>query len=128
MTAPDAVVGGDLVELTPGVHAWVQHDGSWWVNNAGAIIGDDGVILVDTCATAERTRAFLSAVERAANGAPVRVAVNTHLHGDHTHGNALLPDSTVIVGHQSTREGILVDTRATVANPLVAGSSPARPT
>jgi cyclase len=110
MRAPDVIAGSDLVEVTPAVYAWVQHDGSWWVNNAGAIIGDDGVILVDTCATAQRTRAFLSAVDRAAGGAPVRVAVNTHLHGDHTHGNALLPESTVIVGHQCTREGILADT------------------
>ena len=110
MTAPDAIAGADLVEVTPGVHAWVQQEGSWWVNNAGAIIGEDSVILIDTCATAKRTRAFLSAVECAANGAPARIAVNTHLHGDHTHGNALLPDSTVIVGHQATRDGILTDT------------------
>jgi cyclase len=117
MTARGAVTGSDLVKVTPGVHAWIQQDGSWWVNNAGAIIGEDGVVLVDTCATAERTRAFLSAVECAANGAPVRIAINTHLHGDHTHGNALLPDSTVIVGHQSTRDGILTDTVLTESPP-----------
>jgi len=110
VTAPDSVAGSDLVEVTPGVYAWVQEDGSWWVNNAGAIIGEDGVILIDTCATAKRTHAFLSAVERVANGATVCVAVNTHLHGDHTHGNALLPYSAIIVAHQSTRDGILTDT------------------
>ena len=118
VTAPNSVAGSDLVEVTPGVYAWVQEDGSWWVNNAGAVIGEDGVILIDTCATAKRTHAFLSAVERAADGATVRVTVNTHLHGDHTHGNALLPDSAIIVGHQSTRDGILNDTVLTGAPPI----------
>lgn len=98
-----------LAQVTDNVHAWVQPDGTWWLNNAGAVLGDDGVILIDTCATAERTRRFLAAVEHVAPGPPIRFAVNTHLHGDHTYGNALLPDSTVIVGHPSTREGLLAD-------------------
>ncbi|MCT9929666.1 MBL fold metallo-hydrolase [Planotetraspora sp. A-T 1434] len=107
-----------LHQVAPGVHAWIQPDGSWWVNNAGAVIGDDGVVLIDTCATAARTRRFLGAVEAVSGGAPVRLAVNTHLHGDHTHGNALLPESAVIVGHQATRDGILADTVLTHTPPV----------
>lgn len=98
-----------LHQLTANVHAWTQPDGSWWLNNAGAVHGDDGVILIDTCATAARTSRFLTAVDTATNGAPVRLAVNTHLHGDHTYGNALLPDSTAIVAHEATRQGLLAD-------------------
>jgi cyclase len=44
-----------------------------------------------------------------ADGRPIRLAVNTHLHGDHTYGNALLPQSTVIVAHERTRDGLLAD-------------------
>ncbi|WP_433869364.1 MBL fold metallo-hydrolase [Saccharopolyspora sp. CA-218241] len=102
--------GGALVEVAPGVHAWVQPDGSWWINNAGAVLAEDGALLVDTCATARRTRAFLDAVHAASGGTPVRWAVNTHLHGDHTHGNALLPADATLIGHRATREGILADT------------------
>lgn len=98
-----------LSEVAPGVHAWVQPDGSWWINNAGAVFGDDGALLVDTCATARRTQRFLDAVRAAGGDAPIRFALNTHLHGDHTHGNALLPDSTVLIGHPATRDGILAD-------------------
>jgi cyclase len=98
-----------LHQLTPDVHAWVQPDGSWWLNNAGAVHGDDGVILIDTCATAARTRRFLAAVDEVTGRAPVRLAVNTHLHGDHAYGNALLPESAVIVGHEYTRQGLLAD-------------------
>jgi cyclase len=95
-----------LHEMADGVHAWVQPDGSWWLNNAGAVHSGDEVMLVDTCATRARTQAFLDAV--AAFG-PVRLAVNTHLHGDHVYGNALLPASTVIVSQAKTRTGILAD-------------------
>ena len=48
-----------LEELRPGVYAWVQPDGSWWLNNAGAVAGGDGLLVIDTCATAGRTRRFL---------------------------------------------------------------------
>ncbi|MGW1676278.1 MBL fold metallo-hydrolase [Saccharopolyspora sp. NPDC002376] len=106
-TDPDRAT---LSEVAPGVHAWVQPDGSWWINNAGAVFGDDAAVLIDTCATAQRTQRFLDAVRTASADAPIRFAVNTHMHGDHTHGNALLPESTVLIGHPATRDGILNDT------------------
>ncbi|WP_216373114.1 hypothetical protein [Streptomyces tailanensis] len=53
------------VEIVPGVHAWVQPDGTWRLNNAGAVLSQDGGVLIDTCATAQRTRAFLTAVDEA---------------------------------------------------------------
>lgn len=106
-----------LRELVPGVWAWVQGDGTWWVNNAGVISGPDGVILVDTCATEARTRRFLAAVGEATGGAPIRLAVNTHQHGDHTYGNSLLPDSTVLIGHENMRAGLVVD-------PIIDGCPP----
>jgi cyclase len=100
-----------LSEIVPGVHAWVQPDGTWWLNNAGAVADPDGggVLVIDTCATTARTRRFLAAVDAATGGAPVRMAVNTHLHGDHTYGNHVLPASTVVVSHAATREGVLDD-------------------
>ena len=98
-----------LEELCPGVYAWVQPDGSWWVNNAGAVAGTDGVLAVDTCATAQRTRRFLEALDSAVGGVPIRMAVNTHQHGDHTYGNCLLPPTAVLVGHEQMREGLRED-------------------
>jgi cyclase len=98
-----------LQEIAPGVHAWVQPDGSWWLNNAGAVIADDQVVLVDTCATRHRTTLFLDAVAAVSGNASIRIAVNTHLHGDHVYGNALLPAETAIVAHTRTRDGILED-------------------
>ena len=107
-----------LSELLPGVFAYVQPDGSWWVNNAGAVVGDGSVLVIDTCATAERTTLFLNALNEAVDGAPVRMAVNTHQHGDHTYGNSLLPATTVLFGHTHMREALRVD-------PLIDGCPPA---
>jgi cyclase len=109
--------GARLHEVAPGLFAWVQPDGTWWVNNAGVVTGDEGTVLVDTCATEPRTRRFLAAVAAATGGAPVRMAVNTHQHGDHTYGNSLLPDETVIFGHTAMRDALLVD-------PLIDGCPP----
>lgn len=98
-----------LDEVAQGVFAYVQPDGSWWVNNAGLVVGDDAALLVDTCATADRTRALLAAVEGAAGGRPLRFALNTHLHGDHTYGNLLLPEATTLIGHVNMRAGLAAD-------------------
>lgn len=100
-----------LTELVPGVFAWVQPDGTWWINNAGAITDPSGreVFIVDTCATATRTRRFLDAVADATGDAPIRWAVNTHEHGDHTYGNWLLPGSATLFGHSEMRIGLAGD-------------------
>jgi cyclase len=93
------------VEVTEGVYAYIQPDGSWYINNTGFITGGGGVISIDTCSTERRTRAYLAAVATVA-GQPVRTLVNTHHHGDHTYGNCLLPQAT-IVGHRRCREEVL---------------------
>jgi cyclase len=100
---------GQLQAIADGVYAWVQPDGSWWVNNAGAVAGADGLVLIDTCATEARTRRWLDALAQASGNAPIRLAVSTHHHGDHTYGNSLLPDGVPIVAHEGTREAIRTD-------------------
>jgi cyclase len=96
-----------VVEVADRVYAYVQPDGSWWINNAGFITGSRYVLSVDTCATAARTAAYIDAVRSVAGDAP-RVLVNTHHHGDHTNGNCLLPFAT-IVGQERCRE-LMVET------------------
>jgi cyclase len=85
--------------------AYVQLDGTWGLNNAAVLAGSEGVTLVDTCFTERRTRDLLEAVDGLGRG-PVRTLVNTHHHGDHTHGNWLVPGATV-VGHERCREEVL---------------------
>jgi cyclase len=90
-----------LSEISPGIYAYIQPDGTWWINNTGFLSWPRGVISIDTCSTERRTRAYLRAIT-GVSPAPVRAVVNTHHHGDHTFGNCLLP-AAAIVGHERTR-------------------------
>lgn len=92
-------------EVADGVFAYIQPDGSWWINNTGFLAADDGVVAVDTCSTERRTRAFLDSV-RGVTAAPLRLVINTHHHGDHTHGNYLTRPAA-IVAHERCRDLIL---------------------
>lgn len=92
-------------EVSDGVFAYLQPDGSWFISNTGFLTGRGGVISIDTCSTERRTRAYLDAIKRT-SAQPVRTLVNTHHHGDHTQGNCLLPGAT-IVAHDRCREEIL---------------------
>jgi len=95
---------GRVQEVSEGVYAYVQHDGSWWLNNAGFMVGSRGVVSVDACATEARTRAYLAAMAKLSKQ-PVRTLINTHHHGDHTFGNFLFPTAT-IVGHERSRAAL----------------------
>lgn len=85
--------------------AYVQPDGTWWINNTGFVADGAVVASIDTCATERRTRAYLQAVKAHTGSAP-QILVNTHHHGDHTNGNGLLAGAT-IVGHSRCREEML---------------------
>ncbi len=99
----------ELVAVAPGVYAWIQPDGSWWINNAGAITGGGEAFVVDTCATAERTARFFEALAAASPGDRITRAVNTHEHGDHTYGNVLLPEDAELIGHPVMAEHLEAD-------------------
>ncbi|MFE6777658.1 MBL fold metallo-hydrolase [Streptomyces sp. NPDC057702] len=90
------------VQLATGVHAYVQPDGGWCLNNAGYVSDGRTTLVIDTAATERRARALRETI--LASGAPLpQVLVNTHHHGDHTYGNwVFLPQSTV-VGHEACR-------------------------
>jgi cyclase len=92
-------------EVSDGVYAYVQPDGTWWINNTGFLVGGRGVTSIDACSTERRTLAYLGAI-RSVTDQPVRTLVNTHHHGDHTYGNYLLGGAT-IVAHERCREEVI---------------------
>ncbi|MFE0043273.1 MBL fold metallo-hydrolase [Streptomyces albireticuli] len=93
------------VPLAPGVRAFVQPDGGWCLNNAGILTGGGRTALIDTAATERRARLLRDAA-LAEGAAPPTTVVNTHHHGDHTYGNFVFPEATV-VGHAACRSETL---------------------
>ena len=101
-----AAVGTPRVEeVSDNVYAYVQPDGTWWINNTGFMVGRSGVTSIDSCSTQRRTSAYLDAI-RGISDRTVRTLVNTHHHGDHTFGNYLF-DTATIVAHERCREEVL---------------------
>ncbi|MGQ5640557.1 MULTISPECIES: MBL fold metallo-hydrolase [unclassified Streptomyces] len=96
---------GRLTEIAGGVFAFVQPDGGWCLNNAGLITDGAEAVLVDTAATRARALRLRQEALRIAP-APPRLLVNTHFHGDHTFGNCVFPEATV-VGHERARDDVV---------------------
>ncbi|GAB2862860.1 MBL fold metallo-hydrolase [Lentzea nigeriaca] len=105
--------GASRREVAEDVYAYVQHDGSWWINTTGFVVGPDDVLAIDSCATAVRAQRLRQTIAEVTT-APVRRLVNTHHHGDHTFGNAAFPGATVFA-HHNCREAVLADQARHVA-------------
>ena len=69
---------------------------------AGAVIGPNWAVLVDTLAIPEESLAIREFIEQELN-VPVRYVVNTHYHADHAWGNYFFPGATII-SHSLCRE------------------------
>jgi cyclase len=95
----------ELVEVAERVYAYIQPDGSWYINNTGFVAGTRSVVSVDACSTQRRTEAYRAAIARISK-APVTTLINTHHHGDHTYGNFVF-DGATIVGHENCRTALL---------------------
>jgi cyclase len=95
-----------IEEVSDGIFAYIQLDGSWFLNNAGCIRGKRSATAIDSTGTESRARAFHAAVRKVTSN-PVNMLVNTHHHGDHTYGNFVFAPGAAIIGHEGCRAEIL---------------------
>jgi len=75
--------------------------------NIGVSVGDDGVVLVD-----DQFEPLVPKIEAALRGItskPVRFVLNTHFHGDHTHGNKVFGLKSTIIAHDNVRKRVAAD-------------------
>ena len=74
--------------------------------NAGFVIGDAGVTVIDTFWSVDAAKELLSEIRRR-TPLPVRFVVNTHYHLDHVAGNGIFAGAgAVVVGHRNVRDWI----------------------
>ena len=87
MTTP----GTEIVELETGVYARL-HEG---LTNAGIIIGDDSVLVIDSLRVPSFARDLIQDVKTITEK-PIGFVIDTHSHWDHSWGNEEFPDATNI--------------------------------
>jgi glyoxylase-like metal-dependent hydrolase (beta-lactamase superfamily II) len=82
-----------LTELAEGVFAWLAEDPGPGRPNAGVVVEDDGVTVIDSLMVPSQARPFAAAVE--ALGRPVRRLVLTSSHLEYAGGTPFFPRPAV---------------------------------
>jgi len=75
--------------------------------NAGAIVGSEWAVVIDTLAYPEEAKEIRDFVEGRLS-TPIRYVINTHYHADHSLGTCWFSDA-IVIGHALCRH--LLDTR-----------------
>jgi glyoxylase-like metal-dependent hydrolase (beta-lactamase superfamily II) len=95
----------DVNEIVPGIYILVGADGKFGGGNIGLLVGEQ-VVLIDD-AMVPTAQPVLDAVKQTAGRGPDFV-INTHVHGDHVGGNALMQDDgSYVVAHDNIRKRLL---------------------
>jgi glyoxylase-like metal-dependent hydrolase (beta-lactamase superfamily II) len=98
-----------LKQVGPGVYAAIDGPDHKAGSNAGFVIGDDGVLVVDAFFNPPAARALVGEIHRL-TPKPIRFLVNTHYHVDHTGGDQALRDAgAVIIAHRNVRGWVRVN-------------------
>ena len=104
---PTAAAGPSHFRLVPvaaSVYAAIAKPGDRdAVGNAGFVVGDEGVLVVDTFATAAAAEELLAEIRRTTK-LPVKWVINSHYHLDHVGGNAVFSRAGAsVVAHENVR-------------------------
>ena len=107
---PAGMTTYETVRVAEGVYGFIppEDDTAFVSGNSVAIIGDDGVLVVDSGHTPSTTARMISDIKRLTDK-PVRFLVNTHWHPDHNAGNGLYKETfpgLEIVSTPATRDAI----------------------
>lgn len=78
-----------LVKVADGVYAAIAKPGGLASGNAGFVIGDAGVLIFDTFLTPVAMEELIAEIQSITKQ-PIKYAVNSHYHLDHTGGNQVL--------------------------------------
>jgi cyclase len=96
----------EIKKIGDGVYAAISPGESSAGANAGFVIGDDGVAVIDTFEDAAAAKVLLEEIRKITK-LPVRFVINTHYHIDHVAGNGVFAETgATVVAHRNVREWI----------------------
>ena len=100
LAAHSAEFKQEVIEVTDGVYVAI----GFGLANAVLLVGDDGVVIVDTMESAEAALPVKEAFNKITTK-PVKGIIYTHFHSDHTGGAAVMAgnDNPEVYSHESTR-------------------------
>jgi cyclase len=90
-----------LAGLADGVFAWIQPGGESGVSNAGVVVDDDGLTIIDTLMVRSQWEPFAAAVGELR--LPIKRVLLTHAHIDHVGGTQAFRNAMVL-GSPATSE------------------------
>jgi cyclase len=109
-----------LQKVGDGVWAAIVSDEGKAGGNAGFVVGDSGVVVVDTFQDPEPAAAFLAEIRKITN-LPIRFVVNTHYHLDHVNGNDVFAAAgAVVISHRNARAWIRTENIKMIDPPVTA--------
>jgi len=105
-SAPKADDDFTLTKVGEGIFAGISVATGLAGSNAGFIIGDDGVVVVDTYTTPQAAEELLGQIEQRTS-LPIKYVVNTHYHLDHVGGNQVFAARNIpIIAQANVRDWI----------------------
>ena len=95
--------GFTLQDMGQGVWVAIATDTGRAGGNAGVVIGEDGIAIIDTFEHPDAAQVLLREIRKISQ-LPIRYVVNTHYHLDHVNGNDVFAKvGAVVVAHRNVR-------------------------
>ena len=95
-------LGPHFRKIKDGIYVYAQKPAD---SNAGIILTQEGIVLIDSGHNPPDSQAILKAV-RQLTSQPIRFLINTEPHGDHTTGHFLFSPPAIIIAHECATDSM----------------------
>jgi glyoxylase-like metal-dependent hydrolase (beta-lactamase superfamily II) len=95
-------LGPQIKKIKDGIYVYV---GKEFNSNAGIVLTQDGVVLIDSGHNPTDSRAILDAVKKL-TPLPIRFLIDTEPHPDHTTGHFVFSPPAVVIAHEGATESM----------------------
>ena len=113
-------LGPQIKKLKDGIYVYV---GKEFNSNAGIVLTQDGVVLIDSGHNPTDSRAILATVKKL-TPLPVRFLIDTEPHNDHTTGHFVFSPPAIVIAHQGATESMKVARDSPERNQKLMASPP----